>query len=93
VEAQERRSVEGFTTIAARTTRLGRISSAQRPRMTRSRSRRRGERFLERLMINSCCLRRSDSAPRRAPRRVRRAARSLPANAKEGQPSHAPAQS
>jgi hypothetical protein len=34
----KRRSVDGFTTIAARTIRLGRITSAQRPAIRRSRN-------------------------------------------------------
>ena len=58
----KRGSVEGFRTMATRTNRLGRISSAHAPANTRSRNRRRGDRFLERLRINNCCFRSSDSA-------------------------------
>ena len=65
-----RRSVEGFRTIATRTSRPGRMSSVHTPATTRSARRRLGERRRERLRIRSCCLMSTDSATTaRAPAR------------------------
>jgi hypothetical protein len=54
--------VEGFRTIADRTSRLGRMNSAHMPATMRSAQWRLGERFRDRLKISSCCLTSRDSA-------------------------------
>jgi hypothetical protein len=55
-------SVEGFSTIADRSKRVGRTKSASKPARMPSDARRLGDRFRERFTIRSWCLRRSDSA-------------------------------
>jgi hypothetical protein len=54
--------VDGFTTTADRTSRLGGTSRAHNPVISRSATRRLGERCRERFRIRSCCLTRTDSA-------------------------------
>ncbi len=54
--------VEGFTTIAVRSRRVGRIKNAIQPARMRSHADRMGDRCRERFTIRSWCLRRSDSA-------------------------------
>ena len=56
------KSVEGFSTIADRISRPGRMRSAQTPATMRSPRRRWGARFRERLRMSSCCLTSTDSA-------------------------------
>src|SRR5437016_2538514 len=55
-------SVEGFSTIAERSRRVGRTKSAIKPARIRSDEGRLGDRCRERFTIKSWCLRRSDSA-------------------------------
>src|SRR4030095_1614639 len=54
--------VDGFTTTADRTSRLGGTSRAHNPVISLSATRRLGERCRERFRIRSCCLTRTDSA-------------------------------
>ena len=54
--------VEGFSTMAERIRRAGRIRRAHQPAMRRSEVRRWGDRCRERLRIRSCCFARRDSA-------------------------------
>jgi len=54
--------VEGFSTIAERISRPGRMRRAHKPATRRSEVRRSGDRCRERLRIRSCCLTRTVSA-------------------------------
>ena len=54
--------VEGFSTIAERIRRAGRMRRAHKPATRRSEVRRLGDRCRKRLRIRSCCLTRTDSA-------------------------------
>ena len=54
--------VEGFSTMAERIRRAGRMRRAHKPATRRSEVRRFGDRCRERLRIKSCCLTRTDSA-------------------------------
>ena len=53
--------MDGFSTIAERIGRPGRMRSVHTPAAMRSARRRWGERFRERLRISSCCLTSTDS--------------------------------
>src|SRR5260370_8412327 len=54
--------VEGFSTIAERIRRVGRMKRAHKPATRRSEKHRLSDRCRERLRIRSCCLTRTDSA-------------------------------
>src|ERR1700674_2868453 len=54
--------VEGFSTMAERIRRAGRMKKAHKPATRRSEKYRLGDRCRERLRIRSCCLTRADSA-------------------------------
>ncbi len=64
------RRVEGFSTMAARSNRPGRMKSVHRPAMTRSIGRRLGARSRPRFRTTNWCFRRRDSATTARPPRV-----------------------
>ena len=84
-----RRSVESFRTMAARTSRLGRMSSVHTPATTRSARRRLGDRRRERLRISSCCLTSTDSATRARAPPAPRVGRRSPRGGEAGRPGRA----
>jgi hypothetical protein len=84
-----RRRVEGFRTIAARTSRLGRLSIVQTPATTRSARRMLGARRRARLRISSCCFTGTDSATTARTRPGRRDGRRSPGGERSGRPGPA----